>query len=331
MSRLAHGPDKRGRLLPQRTVVQNLKNAFDSILILNDVTVLAGSASFDLAKKIARKIGASFTGAKAKTFPDGEVKITLGSDIKGGRVVVIQSMHPPVDSNLVQALLMISRAAESASDVTLVAPYLGYARQDRAFLPREIVTIKAVAKVLKAAGASRLITVDIHSNEALGHFAFPAASVSGTAALAKHFAGADLRDPIVVSPDSGGGERARKFADICKWDSIALEKNRDRRTGRVSISTPRLDDVRGRDIMLVDDMISTGGSMIKSAEFLKWCGCGDIHAAGTHALLIGDAAERMRAAGISGITCANTIPGPHSTVDVSSALAAELKSMALLE
>jgi len=306
--------------------VQNLKNGSDCILILSDVTVLAGSVSFDLAKGLARRIGASFTGAKTRIFPDGECKITLGSDIKGKRVVVVQSMHPPVDSNLVQSLLMISKAAESASDVTLAAPYLGYARQDRAFLPREIVTIKAVAKILGAAGAARLVTVDIHSCEALRHFAFPATSVSGTAVLARHFAKASLQNPLIVSPDAGGWERAQRFADICKCGSIALEKSRDRRTGKVSISTPRLESVKDRNIILVDDMISTGGSMIKSAEFLKKCGCGDIHAAGTHALMVGDAAERMRTAGISSITCTNTIPGPHSTVDVSAALAAELKN-----
>lgn len=294
---------------------------------MEDTTVIAGNASGDMAGRLARRLEAPLVKTTLKTFSDGEGRITLSGEPGSGRIVVVQSTHPPVDTNLFQALLITSKAGEFSSDVTAVVPYMGYTRQDREFLSGEVVTFGIVAELFRAAGASKLVTVDIHSSTALDLFRFPARSVTAIPELASRFAGIALREPMAVSPDAGGTARAEEFARICGCTSAALKKRRDRKTGNVSIETTSL-DVEGRDIILVDDMVSSGGSMVKAAEFLRGCGCGRILAACTHALLIGDAAGRMAEAGISQIVGANTIPGPASTVDVSGAIAGAITEMA---
>ena len=198
---------------------------------------------------------------------------------------------------------------------------MGYARQDRQFLPGEIITMELVAKMFKAAGASKVFIVDIHSTTALEHFAIPAKNISAVEELAKHFKKMTLQDPLVVSPDKGGVERAKNFAKFLGVNYTALEKHRDRKTGNVEIKSKGLDGVKGRDIILVDDMISTGGSIVKAAEFLKKQKSGKVYACCTHALLIGDAEKNIIKAGVTKIISANTIPGKTSVVDVSPIIA----------
>ena len=292
---------------------------------MDGVTVVAGDASAGLAESLATGLGAPLIRAGLRTFPDGEGKITFGATPESGRAVVVQSLCPPVDSNLVQALLMIAKAREFSSDVTAVIPYMGYARQDREFLPGEAVAIQTIARLFRAVDASRLIVVDIHSKTALDHFGAGARNVTAIPELARHFEGMSLKDPLVVSPDAGGAARAEGFAGLCGHDFIALEKKRDKNTGSVSVSVPVPDIIQDRDVILVDDMISTGGSIAKAAELLRGRGCRRIFAACTHALLVGDARQRIMDAGVSEIVGTNTVPGPAGVVDVSGAI---IKGMA---
>lgn len=291
---------------------------------MNGTVVVAGSASGDLATKLAGKLDLPLIETRLKIFPDGESKITLGSGPAAERALVVQGMQPPVDSNLIRSLLMVAKAKEVYHDVTAVVPYMGYARQDREFLPGEVVATEVVAELFRAAGASRLVTVDIHSKMALDRFKLPARSATAIPLLAEHFSGLDLKDPLAVSPDAGGSGRVEKFAGLCGCDHVSLEKRRDRVTGSINVLAPRPDIVAERDVILVDDMISTGGSMIKAAETLRGCGCGRVFAACTHALLLDGAAERLAEAGISGVVSSNTVPGPTCLIDVSAAVAAEL-------
>jgi ribose-phosphate pyrophosphokinase len=197
---------------------------------------------------------------------------------------------------------------------------MGYARQDREFLPGEIVTMKVLGKLFKSAGASKIIVVDIHSSIGLKHFSIKTKNVTAIPDLVGFFKKLSLKNPLVVSPDQGGKERAKEFAKEFNSDYIALEKTRDRKTGKVKIKTKNL-EVENRDLILVDDIISTGGSIIKATQFLKKQKCKRIYVACTHALLMNDAEKKIKKAGVTSIISTNTIPGKTSKVDISKTIA----------
>lgn len=287
-------------------------------------TVVSGNASTDLAKRIARKLKSPYIKTEKKVFPDGESKITINQIPKKSIVVVVQSTYPPVDSNLLELLSIVSKVQKFSSKVYAVIPYMGYARQDREFLGGEIVTIGVVGKLLKAAGVKKVLTVDIHSKIALKELKISSENVSAMNVLVKHFKKLKMKEPLVVSPDMGGQERAKKFANLLKTDFIALKKHRDRKTGKVNILSDRV-NVKNRDLVLVDDMISTGGSIVKATQFLKKQKCRRVFVACTHALLVNDAAKKIKKAGVSQIVSTNTIPGESAKVDVSRVIADALK------
>ncbi|MGH1567891.1 MAG: ribose-phosphate diphosphokinase [Nitrosopumilus sp.] len=288
---------------------------------MSKLSVIAGKSSEDVARKLSRKIKANFVKSQVRIFADGESKITLSGKISKQKSIVVQSIYPPVDTNLIQALSLISKAKEISSEVIAVIPYMGYARQDREFLPGEIVTMKILGKLFKGVGASKVISVDIHSMIGLKHFTIKTKNVSAIPELVRYFKKLSLKDPLVVSPDQGGKERAKEFAKELGSEFIALEKKRDRKTGKVQIKTKNLEEVVNRDLILVDDMISTGGSIVKATEFLKKQKCKKVYVACTHALLINDAEKRIRKAGVTKIVSANTIPGKTSVVDISNTIA----------
>jgi len=287
-------------------------------------TVVSGNASTDLAKRIARKLKSPYIKTEKKVFPDGESKITINQIPKKSIVVVVQSTYPPVDSNLLELLSIVSKVQKFSSKVYAVIPYMGYARQDREFLGGEIVTISVVGKLLRAAGVKKVLTVDIHSKIALKELKISSENVSAMDVLVKHFKKLKMKEPLVVSPDMGGQERAKKFAILLKTDFIALKKHRDRKTGKVNILSDRV-NVKNRDLVLVDDMISTGGSIVKATQFLKKQKCRRVFVACTHALLVNDAAKKIKKAGVSQIVSTNTIPGESAKVDVSRVIADALK------
>ena len=283
--------------------------------------MISGKSSEGLAKKLSKRIKANLVKSEVKIFPDGESKITLSGNISKRKSIVVQSIYPPVDTNLVQALSLISKAKEISSEVIAVIPYMGYARQDREFLPGEIITMKVLGKLFKGVGASKIIAVDIHSKMGLKHFTIKSKNVTAIPDLVKYFKKLSLKNPLVVSPDQGGKDRAKEFAKEFKSEYIFLEKKRDRKTGKIQIKTRNTDKVLGRDLILVDDMISTGGSIIKATQFLKKQKCKRVYVACTHALLMNSAEKKIRKAGVTKIVSANTIPGKTSVVDVSNTIA----------
>jgi|TARA_B100000809_G_scaffold78704_1_gene76632 ribose-phosphate pyrophosphokinase len=283
-------------------------------------TVVGGNASKDLAKRIARRLKAKYVDVDTRTFPDGESKITFRHNLKKSVVLIVQSTYPPVDTNLLQILSIISEVKKISSKIYAIMPYMGYARQDRQFLNGEIATMSVVAKMLQAAGAKKAIVVDIHSKTALRHFKIPTENVSAIPELAKYLKKLKLKNPIVVSPDTGGSLRAKKFADILKSDFITLKKSRNRKTGKVSIQSTKT-DVKGKDLIIVDDIISTGGSVVKATQFLKKQKCKRVFVVCTHGLLVGDAEKNIKKAGVTQIISTNTIPRSISKVDVSGVIA----------
>jgi ribose-phosphate pyrophosphokinase len=282
--------------------------------------VIAGNASRDLAKRIARRLKAPYIEAQTKIFPDGESKITFSSIPKKSIILVVQSTYPPVDTNLLQTLAIISQARKASSKIYAIIPYMGYARQDRQFLSGEVVTMSIVAKMLQAVGAKKVIVVDIHSKTALNHFKIPTVNVSAIPELAKYFKKLKIKKPLVVSPDTGGSSRAKKFASLLNADFITLKKSRNRNTGKVQIQSSKV-DVHGRDLVVIDDIISTGGSIIKATQFLKKQKCKRVFVACTHGLFVGDAERKIKKAGVSKIISTNTIPRSTSKVDMAGVIA----------
>ena len=287
-------------------------------------TVIGGDSSSDLAKRIARKLKAPYIKTEKKVFPDGESKITINQIPKKSIVLVVQSTYPPVDTNLLELLSIVSKVQKFSSKVYAVIPYMGYARQDREFLGGEIITIGVVGKLLKASGVKKVLTVDIHSKLALKELKIPSENISAMEVLVKYFKKMKMRDVLVVSPDLGGRVRVKEFARLLKTDSIALKKHRDRKTGKVRILSEKV-DVKDRDLIIVDDIISTGGSIVKATKFLKKQKCKRVFVACTHALLVNDAAKKIKNAGVSQIISTNTIPGESAKVDVSKVISDALK------
>ena len=288
---------------------------------MSKLTVISGKSSENLAKELSKIIKANFVKSEIRVFPDGESKITLIGKISKKKSIVIQSIYPPVDSNLVQALSLITKAKENSSEVIAVIPYMGYARQDREFLSGEVVTMKVLGKLFKGVGASKIIAVDIHSLIGLQYFSIKTKNVTAIPDLVEYFKKLSLENPLVVSPDQGGKERAKEFAKEFNSDYIALEKTRDRKTGKVKIKTKNLKVVENRDLILVDDMISTGGSIIKATQFLKKQKCKKVYVACTHGLLMNDAEKKIKKAGVTSVISTNTIPGKTSKVDISKTIA----------
>ena len=291
---------------------------------LTEISVVTGPGSSDLANKIAKSLKAELAVASLRIFSDGESSIRLGKVQKN--CIIVQSTHPPTDRHIMQLLMMAKKCMDDgAQDVCAVIPYLAYARQDRAFLEGEIVSIALVAKLFETIGIKHIITVDIHSQLAMSYFQ-SIQNVSSVRMLADYATNMKLRDPIAVSPDAGGSNRAKEFARHLNMDFISLKKSRHRLTGEVTIDESIDVDISKRDAILIDDIISSGGSIIKAAEILRKLGVGRVYAMCAHALLIQDAAEKIKSAGVNDIISTNSVPGEYSKVDLSSEIVAALNA-----
>jgi ribose-phosphate pyrophosphokinase len=286
--------------------------------------VVAGPASSDLAINIAKRLRAQLTVAQLRIFSDGESKIKL--DKVGKNCIIVQSAYPPTDTHLIQLMMMAKKCTDDGvENMCAVIPYLGYARQDRAFLEGEVVSIALVAKLFETVGIKHIVTVDVHSQLAMSYFA-SIQNVSSIPLLADHAYKMKLHEPIAVSPDAGGTNRAKEFARHLHIDMIALKKSRDRVSGEVTVDERLNTDISGRDLILIDDIISSGASIIKATEVLHKKGIGKIYAMCTHALLIGDAAQKIKSAGVQEIISTNSVPGEYAKVEIGPAIVAALKS-----
>ena len=294
-----------------------------------DVSIIAGPSSLDLATAIAMHLDAELVPVDLRIFPDGESKIKMRR-VDKDYCIVVQSTYPPTDRHLLQALMMIKRCLEDgAANVCAVMPYMGYSRQDRAFLDGEVVSMALVAKLIETVGTKRLITVDIHSPASLSYFTIDTQNVSAVRLLAD-YAAVKIKPnaPIVVSPDMGGAKRAVEFARMLGTDMVALKKSRDKDTAEVIIEEKELNsNVLGRDLIILDDMISTGESIVEACRFLRRYKPNKIYAICTHALLIGDATTRIKAAGVEEIISTNSVPGINAKVDLAPLITTKLKAI----
>ena len=283
--------------------------------------VASGPASLDVAAALAARLGAKLARVDTTDFPDGESKVRIYEETRNKNVIVVQSLHPPTDKHLLQLLLLAHKLSEDGADVSAVIPYLAYARQDREFLKGEVVSLGVLAHLFRSVGIKRVVTVDIHSAQGLGLFSIPAYSCSAIPLLAEYVSNNyTLKNPIAVSPDFGSSERVEAFAAVLKSEYVSFKKTRDRLTGEVITEDKNL-DIAGRDAVIIDDMISTGTSVAKCAQLLKKDGAKKVIAACAHALLVGAAVEKMKAAGVDELVASNTIPSKYSKVDVAPLIA----------
>jgi ribose-phosphate pyrophosphokinase len=284
---------------------------------MNDYFVIGNTNSEILAKKIAKKLQAKYLKTTLKVFPDGESKLTLSGHINNGTIIVVSSTGPPVDSNLIQTLSLISKSSEISSNVIAVVPYMGYAKQDKEFLKGEIITISVIAKLFKAAGAARLVVVDFHSPDALSFFKLPTKNLSAISLIAEYFKTYKLKDPLVVSPDMFWKSNAEKFAKHLNATAVALNKQRDRQTGKLVIKSPLPKFSKGCDLILFDDMVSTGGSILKAIQFLKKENFTKIYVVCTHPVFVGDSERKIKKVGVTEIIGTNSIEGKFAKIDLS--------------
>ena len=289
--------------------------------------VLAGPASEELGGSVAKKLGLKMLNAEFRVFPDGESKFTLNEKVSGRSIFLIQSTYQPTDQHLFQLLLASHYLSEEGAKVTAVVPYLAYARQDKAFVPGEGVSLGIVAHLMRSVGVRRLVTVDIHSAEGLALFSFPTYSVSAIPSMVSYAKGElRLEDPVVVSPDFGGSKRTEAFAHLYGAPFLKLSKTRDRTSGEVTIKEATL-AVEDKDVVIVDDIISTGGTVRAAAEAVMNQGARKVVALCVHGLFVGSAVDAMEKASVKAVVSTNTVPGRFSLVDVSDALASHLSTL----
>lgn len=280
--------------------------------------VIAGPASEQLAFNIAKRLNIKFIKPELRIFADGESKINLES-VENNQCIIIQSLYPPIDRHIIQLLMMIQKCRrDKALKTIVVIPYMAYARQDKAFLEGEVISISILAEIIECFGVSRVITVDIHSQSSLSYFGNIIKNISAIPVLAEYtLQNVFLNNVLIISPDFGGLKRAQKFGEIIQREVTFLKKTRDRLTGMVSIEDVLDFKVKNKDVILVDDMISTGNSIIKACEVLRKNGAERIFVICSHALLLDKALDKIIQAGATEIISTNSIPNSCSKVDLS--------------
>ncbi|HLN34104.1 MAG TPA: ribose-phosphate pyrophosphokinase [Nitrososphaeraceae archaeon] len=286
--------------------------------MLKDSVVIAGPASEQLASNIAKRLNIRIINPEVRIFADGESKIKIES-VENKQCIIIQSLYPPIDRHILQLLMMIQKCRKDKALKTIVViPYMAYARQDKAFLEGEVISISILAEIIEYFGVSRVITIDIHSESSLSYFGNIIKNISAIPILAEYaLQNIFLNNVIIISPDFGGLKRAQKFGEIIQREVTFLKKTRDRLTGMVSIEDVLDFKVKDKDVILVDDMISTGNSIIKACEVLRKNKAQRIYVICSHALLLDKALDKIIRAGATDIISTNSIPNSCSKVDLS--------------
>lgn len=293
---------------------------------MKDVVVLPGPSSIKLGCSIASYLNVDPVEVELRTFSDGESKIKINANLLNRKCIIVQSTYPPVDSHFLQTLMMLSYCNDSgASAVIPVIPYMGYARQDKVFLEGEFVTMSMIARLIEYFEIHNLITVDIHSTKALSYFNFNIFNISSVPLLAKYaINNFNLTDPIIVSPDLGGVPRAKELAGIMNASFLGLRKNRDRFTGNITMGEKLDITITNRDIVILDDMISSGGTILKAVDILRNNNCGKIFVMCVHALSDEKSINLLKRSGINEIVSTNSIPRSCSKIDLSNEIARTL-------
>jgi ribose-phosphate pyrophosphokinase len=273
----------------------------------DQMKIFTGNANPVLAAKICASLGIPLGAATVKPFSDGEIYLQIQENVRGADVFVVQPTCTPVDRHLIELLLMIDALKRaSAERITAVLPYYGYARQDRKDKPRMPISARLVANLIQTAGADRVLALDLHAAQIQGFFDVPVDHLFAAPVMVEYFDTMGRRDLTIVSPDAGGVERARAFAKHLNSPLAIIDK---RRTDiNVAEVMHIIGDVAGRHCLIVDDLIDTGGTLVKGAEAILKAGAASVSACATHAVLSGPAVERIENSGIQEVVVTNSIP-----------------------
>ena len=288
--------------------------------------VVLGPASKELGEKTAELSGLEAVGVAYKAFPDGESYVRLEGSVRDEHVVIVQTTSAPQDSRLMQlAFLAGASKRNGACKVTAVVPYLGYARQDKMFLEGEGVSVQTVACMLNAAGVDSLVTVNIHAEAALKKFPFPAKTLSAIPLLAEYFVEKGYGKAFALAPDKGAMYIAEQAQRVLGGGAGHLEKKRDRYTGQTTQTGEGL-KVKGQTVIIFDDIISSGGTIVGAAKILRELGAAKIFTACVHPVLVSDAEQRIIGAGVDEVVGTDSVPSHVSKVSLAPLIAKALKA-----
>jgi len=272
-----------------------------------ELKVFSGNANRSLAEKVCDHLGIPLGNADIKTFSDGEISVEINENIRGKDVFIIQPTCPPVNDNLMELLIMIDAAKRaSAGRITAVIPYYGYARQDRKVAPRQPISAKLVANLITVAGASRVLTMDLHAGQIQGFFDIPVDNLFARPVLLHYIKEHFKDDLVIVSPDAGGVERARAFAKRLNASLAIIDKRREK--ANVAEVMNIIGDVKDKTAVIIDDIVDTGGTLTKAALALLEKGALAVYACCTHAVLSGNAVQRIEESSLKELIVTDTIP-----------------------
>ncbi len=269
--------------------------------------IFSGTANPELSEEIANYLEMPLSKASIKRFSDGEISIQIAESVRGKDVFIIQPTSAPTNANLMELLIMTDALKRSsAKSITAVVPYYGYARQDRKAAPRVPITAKLVANLMETAGITRVVTVDLHASQIQGFFDIPVDNLYGAILFMDYIKNKNFKNPIIASPDIGGVARARYFANKLNLDMVIVDKRREKANESEVMNI--IGNVEGKDVILIDDMVDTAGTMVKAASALKNLGATSVMACCTHPVLSGPALERIENGDLDELVVANTIP-----------------------
>lgn len=275
--------------------------------IFSDYKVFTGNAHTELAEEITSIMGKTLGKATVTKFSDGEISVNLWETVRGVDVYIIQPTCDPVNDNLMELLIMMDSVKRaSAGRINAVIPYYGYARQDRKAKARDPITAKLVANLLVAAGADRVLTMDLHANQIQGYFDIPVDHLVGMPIIAKYFKEKNLDDVCIVSPDHGSVTRARNMAEFFNCPIAIVDKRRPEPNKSEIMNI--IGDIEGKNCIILDDMIDTAGTITNAANVIKEMGAKNVYAGATHGILSGPAIERIQSSQICELALLNTVP-----------------------
>lgn len=274
---------------------------------ISGLAIFSGNSNPVLTKKICDYLNLPMGNAKVKTFSDGEIQIEIDENVRSKDVFLIQSTCEPVNNNLVELLLMLDAfKRSSASRITAVIPYYGYARQDKKVAPRVPISAKLVADMLEVAGANRVITMDLHAGQIQGFFNIPVDNLFAAPVILEYIKSHFENNLVIVSPDAGGAERARAFAKRLHADLAVVDKRRDAPNKARAMAV--IGDVSGKIAIILDDMVDTAGTLIEAAAAIIKNGASEVHACCAHAVLSGPSVERITDSKLKSLMVTDTIP-----------------------
>ncbi|TLP40968.1 ribose-phosphate pyrophosphokinase [Arcobacter arenosus] len=269
--------------------------------------LFSGTANPEFAKKVGKYLNVNVGGASINKFSDGEISVQIHESVRGQDVFIVQPTCAPTNDHLMELLIIVDALKRSsAKSVSAVMPYFGYARQDRKAAPRVPITAKLVADMLETVGIDRIITIDLHAAQIQGFFDIPVDNLYGSVLFVDYLRAKNLKNPIIASPDIGGVARARSYAEKLGYDLVIVDKRREK--ANVAEVMNIIGEVKGKDVILVDDMVDTAGTLVKAAEVLKAKGATSVMACCTHGVLSGPAFERINSGTLDELIITDTIP-----------------------